>query len=82
MLRLTVDQALDELVVLATRVLVLQVDARARTIALEGYITVLLQRYGADANMRLLDPNFCSKNCKLYAFLTNSDDLLLASEYI
>jgi hypothetical protein len=63
---LTANETLEEFIDLSTNILDIQgVQPDARTAALKVYIHNLLIKYGIMEEMRLMDPNPRSKDCKL-----------------
>jgi hypothetical protein len=63
---LTANEALEEFINLSTNILDIQgVEPDDRTAALKLYIHNLLTKYGIKEEMRLMDPNSRSQNCKL-----------------
>jgi hypothetical protein len=63
---LTVNEALDEFINLSTDILDIEgVQPDARTAALKVYIHNLLAKYEIKEEMRLMDPDPRSRNCKL-----------------
>jgi hypothetical protein len=63
---LTTSEALEEFIDLSTNILDIQgIQADVRTAALKSHIHNLLKKYGIKDEMRLMDPNPRSKDCKL-----------------
>jgi len=63
---LTAAQALEDFAELTAAILEKQgIDALARTTTLKTHVEKLLDKYGLEREMRVLDPNERSKGCKL-----------------
>ncbi len=63
---LSVEQALEELVGLCTNVLEAKgVDAHTRTDLLKEYIDKILKKHAVERNVKLLDSDHGSNDCKL-----------------